>query len=110
MVNPNRGQEGENDFIRISKEDRDGYMRGNQSAQDLKAKYVDKITAANAGQDASAMTPTDTLQETDISFESPAPTNPMKSSLEGAPVYQKAPDEYSQVGVDIKTKDKKFGF
>ena len=51
MVNPNRGQEGENDFIKISKEDRDSYMRGDQGAQDLKSKYVDKITAANAGQD-----------------------------------------------------------
>ena len=55
MVNPNRGQEGENDFIKISKEDRDSYMRGDQGAQDLKSKYVDKITAANAGQDGSAL-------------------------------------------------------
>ena len=40
MVNPNAGQEGQNDFIQISKEDRDGYMRGDQGAQDLKSKYV----------------------------------------------------------------------
>lgn len=110
IVNPNRGQEGQNDFVAISKGDRDAYMGGRKTAEELKTQYVDKITAANAGQDASAMTPTDTLQETDISFESPAPTNPMKSSLEGAPVYQEAPDEYAQVGVDIKTKGKKFGF
>ena len=47
MVNPNAGQEGQNDFIKISKEDRDGYMRGDQGAQDLKSKYVDKITEAS---------------------------------------------------------------
>lgn len=60
MVNPNQGQEGEKDFIQISKEDRDGYIGGKQSAEDLKKKYVDKITAANAGQNASAVTPADT--------------------------------------------------
>ena len=73
MVNPNRGQEGENDFVQISKEDRDSYMRGDQGAQDLKAKYVDKITAANAGQDASAVTPADTA------VDSPDDEDPDKS-------------------------------
>ena len=60
MVNPNRGQEGQNDFVQISKGDRDAYMGGRKTAQDLKAQYVDKITAANAGQDASAVIPSDT--------------------------------------------------
>ena len=86
IVNPNRGQEGENDFIEISKENRDAYMGGRKTAQDLKAEYVDKITAANAGQDASAVVPADTA------------------------TYQEAPDNYSNENVDIKTKDKKFGF
>ena len=110
IVNPNRGQDGENDFIKISKEDRDSYMRGDQGAQDLKAKYVDKITAANAGQDGNALVPTDVLQEQDISFESPAPANPMKTALENAPTNLEAPPNYFGETVKIKSKDKKYGF
>ena len=44
MVNPNAGQEGQNDFIAIDKADRDSYMRGDQGAQDLKSKYVKDIS------------------------------------------------------------------
>ena len=105
MVNPNRGQDGENDFIKISKEDRDSYMQGDQGAQDLKAKYVDKITAANAGQDGNALVPTDVLQEQDISFESPAPANPMKTALENAPTNLEAPPNYFGETVKIKSKE-----
>ena len=59
MVNPNRGQEGENDFMDIGKEERDAYMGGRKTAQQVRDTYVDKIKAANAGQDASAVTPAD---------------------------------------------------
>ena len=43
LVNPNAGQEGENDFIKIDRSDAQAYMRGAQSAEDLKTKYIDKI-------------------------------------------------------------------
>ena len=80
MVNPNMGKEGENDFIQISKEDRDSYMRGDQGAQDLKSKYVDKIKNANAGQDASAVTPADMPEpRVDYSFDSPDVEDPDES-------------------------------
>ena len=43
MVNPNAGQEGQSDFIKISKEDRDAYMGGRMTAGGLKDKYVTDI-------------------------------------------------------------------
>ena len=46
LVNPNAGQEGENDFIKIDRSDAQAYMRGAQSAEDLKATYIDKIKAS----------------------------------------------------------------
>ena len=46
LVNPNAGQEGENDFIKIDKSDAQAYMRGAQGAEDLKAKYIDEITTS----------------------------------------------------------------
>ena len=46
LVNPNAGQEGENDFIKIDRSDARAYMRGAQGAEDLKAKYVNEISTA----------------------------------------------------------------
>ena len=46
LVNPNAGQKGENDFIKIDRPDAQAYMRGAQGAEDLKAKYIDKIKAS----------------------------------------------------------------
>jgi hypothetical protein len=44
MVNPNKGKEGENDFVSIGdKDDVRGYKSGRLSAQDMKDKYVTKI-------------------------------------------------------------------
>ena len=44
MVNPNKGQEGQNDFVSIGdKDDVRGYKSGRLSAQDMKDKYVTKI-------------------------------------------------------------------
>ena len=44
MVNPNAGQEGQNDFVSIGdKDDVRGYKSGRLSAQDMKDKYVTKI-------------------------------------------------------------------
>ena len=44
IVNPNKGQEGENDFVSIGdKDDVRGYKSGRLSAQDMKDKYVTKI-------------------------------------------------------------------
>ena len=44
MVNPNAGQEGQNDFVTIGdKDDVRGYKSGRLSAQDMRDKYVTKI-------------------------------------------------------------------
>ena len=44
MVNPNRGQEGQNDFVTIKdKDDVRGYKSGRLSAQDMRNKYVKNI-------------------------------------------------------------------
>ena len=44
MLNPNRGQEGQNDFVTIdSKDDVRGYKSGRLSAQDMRDKYVKNI-------------------------------------------------------------------
>jgi len=45
MVNPNHGQEGQSDFLKISKEDRDAYMGGRLTASGLKDKYVQNIVS-----------------------------------------------------------------
>ena len=47
MINPSAGEEGQNDFFKVDSADAKAYMRGDQGAQDLKAKYVDGITAGN---------------------------------------------------------------
>ena len=51
-VNPNAGKEGQNDFIEISKEQRDGIMRGGEGAEQLRKSFVDRIN--NKGDDAPA--------------------------------------------------------
>ena len=44
MLNPNRGQEGQNDFVTIKdKDDVRGYKSGRLSAQDMRDKYVKNI-------------------------------------------------------------------
>ena len=43
MVNPNKGEEGQNDFVKISKEDRDAYMGGRQTAEQMREKYMQKV-------------------------------------------------------------------
>ena len=48
LVNPNAGQEGENDFVKIDRSDARAYMRGAQGAEDLKAKYINEISTAQS--------------------------------------------------------------
>ena len=48
-VNPNAGKEGQNDFIEISKKQRDGIMRGGEGAEQLRKSFVDRING-NSGQ------------------------------------------------------------
>ena len=45
VLNPNRGQEGENDFFAIDKDDARGYKSGRLGAQDLANKYIKNISA-----------------------------------------------------------------
>ena len=49
IVNPNRGKEGENDFIALdNKDDVRGYKSGRLSADDIKNKYVTGIMESNS--------------------------------------------------------------
>lgn len=69
MLNPNRGQEGENDFFEITKDQARGYKSGRLGAQDLLNTYV-----ANGG----AKTPTEgefTEAKPDIPSHSEMPMN-----------------------------------
>ncbi len=43
MANPNAGKEGQDDFIKVSKEDRDAYMGGRQTAEQMREKYMTKV-------------------------------------------------------------------
>ena len=51
-VNPNAGKEGQNDFIEISKDNRDTIMRGGEGAEQLRKSFVDRIN--DKGDDAPA--------------------------------------------------------
>ena len=102
MVNPNAGQEGQNDFIAIDKSDRDAYMRGDQGAQDLKSKYVDAIKA-----DGQKLT--DTAPE-NFTSAAQSPSAPIDTAGTTDISYQQAPAGY---GDDINLKfglDKKKNF
>ena len=49
IVNPNKGKEGESDFVSITdKDDVRGYKSGRLSAQDIRDKYVKSITESNS--------------------------------------------------------------
>ena len=49
IMNPNRGQEGQNDFVAIDdKDDVRGYKSGRLSAEDIKNKYVTNIMESNS--------------------------------------------------------------
>ena len=50
IMNPNAGKEGENDFMQISKDDRDTIMRGGEGAQNLLDSYVGAIKDTQAEQ------------------------------------------------------------
>ena len=43
MVNANAGEEGQNAFVKISKEDRDAYMGGRQTAEGIREKYMAQV-------------------------------------------------------------------
>ena len=47
IVNPNAGEEGQNDFMEISKDDAFAYKGGNMSAEDLKGKYVQALSGTD---------------------------------------------------------------
>ena len=44
LVNPNGGQEGESAFVKLDKPDRDAYMGGRMTADELKNKFVKKVS------------------------------------------------------------------
>ena len=44
LVNPNGGQEGESAFVKLDKPDRDAYMGGRMTADELKDKFVKKVS------------------------------------------------------------------
>ena len=96
MVNPNAGQEGQNDFIAIDKADRDSYMRGDMAAQGLKDKYVSGIQQVQQSEGAK-------FNMTDAEL----PTSPIDSTASVNPAQiTNAPDLTQQVDVRFTDKDK----
>ena len=56
MVNPNKGQEGQNDFMEISADDKRAYMGDRMGAQELAGKYVKSIKESKKSKPASSDT------------------------------------------------------
>ena len=99
IVNPNAGQEGENDFIKIDKAQRDTIMRGGEGAQNLLNSYTSAIKA-----DEQKLT--DTAPE---SYTSAAqtPTSPIDRTAQVDPAQiTEAPELTQQVDVRFTDKDK----
>tara|TARA_Y100000289_G_scaffold60406_1_gene67339 strand:- start:41 stop:1258 length:1218 start_codon:yes stop_codon:yes gene_type:complete len=85
IVNPNAGKEGENDFIKIDKAQRDTIMRGGEGAQNLLNSYVTDIKAEGQSltspapdnyisTDQSPIAPIDSTAQVDASQITDAPT------------------------------------
>jgi hypothetical protein len=103
MVNPNAGQEGQNDFIAISKGDRDSYMRGDQGAQDLKSKYVKGISESSKTTAESAKKVSDAFQID----ENQQPTSRIDATAQvNTQQITKAPELTQAVDVRFQDKDK----
>ena len=78
LLNPNRGQEGQNDFVTIDdKDDVRGYKSGRLSAEDLKNKYVSGVTEGMKSGEFPANTP-----NLDVKSEQPAAVTPVDTSTE----------------------------
>lgn len=74
-VNPNRGQEGESDFMEISAEDARARSFGKMSAEDLKNKYVSGVTEGMKSGELPANIP-----NLDVESEQPATVSPVDTS------------------------------
>ena len=96
MLNPNRGQEGQNDFFAIDdKDDVRGYKSGRLSAEDIKSKYVTAITDANKtdGQESIPSNPP-------VTQEQPAAISPaMLDAPQGFPITSEMKPKH---GIDPK--------
>ena len=96
MLNPNRGQEGQNDFFAIdNKDDVRGYKSGRLSAEDIKSKYVTAITDANKtdGQESIPSNPP-------VTQEQPAAISPaMLDAPQGFPITSEMKPKH---GIDPK--------
>jgi hypothetical protein len=78
MINPNRGEEGQNDFVAIGdKDDVRGYKSGRLSAQDMRDKYVTAITDTNKTDGQEGMTSNPPVDQ-----EQPATLNPAVLNME----------------------------
>ena len=94
IVNPNAGQEGEPAFKKISKEDRDAYMGGRMTADQLKEKFVAKVSeSADQPVDAFTSPPNYTMTpEVDVkTAESQRPAIEVDTSKLSEPVEYEAP-------------------
>ena len=103
MVNPNQGQEGQSDFLKISKEDRDAYMGDRMTADGLKGKYVKDIKEATKSEPVSPKN----VGENYWITESEKPTSRIDSTAQvDTGVITKAPTLMEEVDVRFTDKDK----
>lgn len=88
MVNPNKGQDGQNDFLEISADDKRAYMGDRMGAQELAGKYVKSITESKKSKPAS----TDTSFNTGNKSEPVSKRKPDTSVDMNKPVGFEMPD------------------
>ena len=107
-VNPNAGKEGQNDFMEISKGDRDTIMRGGDGAQQLRDSYVSRITdKGDEKADApapEAATPYAPTQAEGVNSNIQLEGNDM-GEFQADPGYQSAKETYNTDGNAIDLND-----
>jgi hypothetical protein len=79
QVNPMKGQEGENDFIKIDAAEARGRSYGTKSANDIKDRYVASVKEGMKSGEFPANTP-----NLDVKSEQPAAVSPVDTSTEQA--------------------------
>ena len=79
QVNPMKGQEGENDFIKIDAAEARGRSYGTKSANDIKDRYVASVKEGMKSGELPANIP-----NLDVKSEQPATVSPVDTSTEQA--------------------------
>ena len=94
IVNPNAGQDGEPAFKKLDKEDRDAYMGGRMTADEIKQKFVKKVSESKVDQGISYQAPPNYKMDPEIDVktaQSQRPAIEIDTSSLSTPVEYEAP-------------------